>query len=120
MLITEIAKEANVSPATVSRALNWPEIVAPATLARIRSVMEKHNYVPAPPSRRRGPKMSRNQETLTFAERGTLRTRAHSLELFELVVKSVDLFRLVSTHQAKGGALIFRYPDGREERPLLL
>ncbi|MBL9203084.1 MAG: LacI family DNA-binding transcriptional regulator [Opitutaceae bacterium] len=56
MLITEIAKKAKVSPATVSRAINQPQIVAPASLARIRSVMEKHNYVPAPLERRRGPK----------------------------------------------------------------
>jgi LacI family transcriptional regulator len=40
----------------VSRAINQPQIVAPDSLARIRSVMEKHNYVPAPLHRRRGPK----------------------------------------------------------------
>jgi LacI family transcriptional regulator len=57
MLITEIAKKAKVSPATVSRAINQPQIVAPESLARIRSVMEKHNYVPAPLARRRGPKV---------------------------------------------------------------
>lgn len=56
MLITEIAKKAKVSPATVSRAINQPQIVAPESLARIRSVMEKYNYVPAPLHRRRGPK----------------------------------------------------------------
>ena len=56
MLITEIAKKAKVSPATVSRAINQPQIVAPESLARIRLVMEKHNYVPAPLHRRRGPK----------------------------------------------------------------
>jgi LacI family transcriptional regulator len=57
MLITEIAKKAKVSPATVSRAINQPQIVAPDSLARIRSVMEEHNYVPAPINRRRGPKV---------------------------------------------------------------
>ena len=56
MLITEIAKRAKVSPATVSRAINQPQIVAPDSLARIRAVMEKHHYVPAPLHRRRGPK----------------------------------------------------------------
>jgi LacI family transcriptional regulator len=56
MLLTEIAKKARVSPATVSRAINQPQIVAADSLARIRSVMEAHNYVPAPLSRRRGPK----------------------------------------------------------------
>jgi LacI family transcriptional regulator len=56
MLITEIARKARVSPATVSRAINQPQIVAPDSLARIRAVMEQHNYVPAPVNRRRGPK----------------------------------------------------------------
>ncbi len=56
MLITEIARKARVSPATVSRAINQPQIVAPDSLARIRAVMEQHNYVPAPLNRRRGPK----------------------------------------------------------------
>ncbi|MEO6243789.1 MAG: LacI family DNA-binding transcriptional regulator, partial [Opitutaceae bacterium] len=61
MLITEIARKAKVSPATVSRAINQPQIVAPDSLARIRSVMEAHNYVPAPLSRRRGPKAKVSQ-----------------------------------------------------------
>jgi LacI family transcriptional regulator len=62
MLITEIAKKAKVSPATVSRAINQPDIVAPDSLARIRSVMEKHNYVPAPLDRRRGPKTRQSEQ----------------------------------------------------------
>lgn len=56
MLITEIARKAKVSPATVSRAINQPQIVAPESLARIRAVMQQHNYSPAPVHRRRGPK----------------------------------------------------------------
>ena len=62
MLITEIAKKAKVSPATVSRAINQPQIVAPDSLARIRSVMEEHNYVPAPANRRRGPKVRMTEQ----------------------------------------------------------
>ncbi len=58
MLITEIARKARVSPATVSRAINQPEIVAPESLARVRAVMQQHNYVPAPVHRRRGPKQA--------------------------------------------------------------
>jgi LacI family transcriptional regulator len=57
MLITEIARKAHVSPATVSRAINQPQLVAAESLARIRAVMQQHNYVPAPLSRRRGPKV---------------------------------------------------------------
>ena len=56
MLLSEIAHKARVSPATVSRAINQPELVAPDSLARIRAVMQQHNYVPAPLNRRRGPK----------------------------------------------------------------
>jgi LacI family transcriptional regulator len=56
MLITEIALKARVSPATVSRAINQPQLVAADSLARIRAVMQQHNYVPAPLNRRRGPK----------------------------------------------------------------
>jgi LacI family transcriptional regulator len=62
MLITEIAKKAKVSPATVSRAINQPQIVAADSLARIRSVMEEHNYVPAPLNRRRGPKLRMSEQ----------------------------------------------------------
>ena len=62
MLITEIAKKAKVSPATVSRAINQPQIVAPDSLARIRLVMEEHNYVPAPLNRRRGPKVRMSEQ----------------------------------------------------------
>lgn len=117
MLITEIAKEAGVSPATVSRALNWPDIVAPATLARIRSLMDKHNYVAAPVARRRGPKTGRHPQALTRA--ATSLGITDRWELVELVVKCVDFFKLASAHQAKGGTVILRYPDGREERVLL-
>ncbi|MEO7599659.1 MAG: LacI family DNA-binding transcriptional regulator [Opitutus sp.] len=56
MLITEIAREARVSPATVSRAINQPQLVASESLARIRAVMQHHNYVPSPLSRRLGSK----------------------------------------------------------------
>ena len=52
MLITDIAREARVSPATVSRAINQPQLVASESLARIRAVMQHHNYVPSPLSRR--------------------------------------------------------------------
>jgi len=57
MLITEIARKARVSPATVSRAINQPQLVAAESLARIRAVMQEHNYVPAPINNRRGPKV---------------------------------------------------------------
>lgn len=62
MLITEIARQAQVSPATVSRAINQPQLVAADSLARIRAVMQQNNYVPAQPNRRRGPKAGRSAQ----------------------------------------------------------
>ncbi|HVU35648.1 MAG TPA: LacI family DNA-binding transcriptional regulator [Opitutaceae bacterium] len=56
MLLRDIAHQAGVSPATVSRAINQPTLVAADSLARIRTVMREHNYEPAPLERRRGPK----------------------------------------------------------------
>jgi LacI family transcriptional regulator len=62
MLITEIARQARVSPATVSRAINQPNLVASESLARIRAVMQQHNYVPAPMSRRLVSKSKRSEQ----------------------------------------------------------
>jgi DNA-binding LacI/PurR family transcriptional regulator len=62
MLITEIARKARVSPATVSRAINQPQLVAAESLARIRAVMRENNYVPAPLSQRRGPKVHQSEQ----------------------------------------------------------
>jgi DNA-binding LacI/PurR family transcriptional regulator len=56
MLLTEIAREARVSPATVSRAINQPAIVSLETLERIREVIRRFNYIPVPIEQRRGPK----------------------------------------------------------------
>lgn len=56
MLIAEIARKANVSPATVSRVINQPHLVAPDRLARVQAVMNAVNYTPTPLHRRRGPK----------------------------------------------------------------
>ena len=56
MLIADIAQRAKVSPATVSRVINQPHLVAPDRLARVQAVMTAVNYVPTPLHRRRGPK----------------------------------------------------------------
>ncbi len=46
MNIYEVASEAGVSISTVSRVINSPEKVAPATRARVQEVLAKNNYVP--------------------------------------------------------------------------
>ena len=54
MLVTQIAQQACVSPATVSRAINQPHRVGPASLARVRAVLHQHNFSPRPHPERRG------------------------------------------------------------------
>jgi LacI family transcriptional regulator len=44
--ISDIAKRVNMTPTTVSRALNKPGLVKPATLARILEVARELDYVP--------------------------------------------------------------------------
>jgi len=56
MLIADIARKAKVSPATVSRVINQPHLVAADRLARVQAVMASVNYAPTPLHRRRGPK----------------------------------------------------------------
>ncbi|HQC82724.1 MAG TPA: LacI family DNA-binding transcriptional regulator, partial [Bacillota bacterium] len=46
MNIKEIARQAGVSVATVSRVLNHPETVAPKTRERILDLMEQMDYKP--------------------------------------------------------------------------
>lgn len=46
MNIKQIAKKAGVSVATVSRVLNHPENVAPATREKIQKIMEQEGYTP--------------------------------------------------------------------------
>jgi len=44
--LADVAKVAGVSPITVSRVLNRPELVAPATIEKVRQVIERTGYVP--------------------------------------------------------------------------
>src|SRR5690554_4671502 len=46
MSIVEIAKQAGVSPATVSRVFNRPELVSAATRNRILETAQRHGYQP--------------------------------------------------------------------------
>ena len=41
--IKQVALEANVSVATISRALQNPEVVAPATLERVQAAIQKRS-----------------------------------------------------------------------------
>lgn len=44
--ITEVAAAAGVSPITVSRALNTPDLLSKATLRRVRAAVDRLGYVP--------------------------------------------------------------------------
>jgi LacI family gluconate utilization system Gnt-I transcriptional repressor len=44
--LADVAKLAGVSPITVSRVLNRPEMVAPGTIETVRQVVERMGYVP--------------------------------------------------------------------------
>lgn len=44
--LRDVAKLANVAPITASRALNTPDAVSPAVLARVREAVERTGYVP--------------------------------------------------------------------------
>ena len=46
MNIKQIAKEAGVSVATVSRVINHPENVAPKTRERIQKIIDEEEYTP--------------------------------------------------------------------------
>ena len=44
--IDDIAKEAGVSKATVSRVISHPELVKPKTQLKVQAVMDKYSYIP--------------------------------------------------------------------------
>ena len=46
MNIRELAKEAGVSVATISRVINHPEAVLPETRERVQAIIEKYNWRP--------------------------------------------------------------------------
>jgi hypothetical protein len=50
----------------------------------------------------------------------TVVAKAKTGTLTELIKKSVSLFDLVAQHKAKGGTVILRHRDGREERIVIL
>ena len=49
-----------------------------------------------------------------------LRERTGAPSITELIRRSLALYDVVSEHKAAGGSLVFKYPDGREERLIIL
>ncbi len=85
--IKVVAEEAGVSPATVSRVLNQPNIVKPATREAVYSAMERHNYVP--PAAARSPK----------EQLGVIGLVVHSIHL----AVTSDLIRSLSDKATEAG-----------------
>jgi LacI family transcriptional regulator len=56
MSLSQVAKVAGVSPATVSRVLNRGTSVSRETAQKVRQAIKSVGYRPAPPAERRGPK----------------------------------------------------------------
>ena len=77
MGIVEIAKLAGVSHATVSRAMNRPDVVSSKTLEKINRVIEQTGYKPLPVSVRPGRKQAKTSNFRTgnvaFVENGDTR-----------------------------------------------
>ena len=44
--LADVAKIAGVSPITVSRAINRPELVTPQTIAHVKQIIARTGYVP--------------------------------------------------------------------------
>lgn len=65
-------------------------------------------------------RLSLDLDARTKANFEALRERTDTGSLTDLIKKSVALFDVATEHTAAGGSVIFRHPDGREERLLLL
>ena len=65
-------------------------------------------------------RLSLDLDTDTKTGFETVRAREGVASLTDLIKKSVKLFDIVTANQKAGVATIFRHPDGKEERIVLL
>ncbi len=61
-------------------------------------------------------RLSLDLAAVTKSNFETLRERTDTSSLTELIKKSVALFDIATEHNAMGGTIICRHPDGTEER----
>lgn len=85
--LEDVAKEAGLSPMTVSRALNNPKVVRPATIARVMDAVKTTGYIP----------------NMLAGGLATRRTK-----LIAVVVPQINNNMFVDTVQAIGDALALR------------
>ena len=97
--IKDVAREANVSVATVSRVLNGSGPVSDETRRRIREVASRMRYVP-----HSGARSLITRPALLFADEPTGQldhaTARHLLDLLERKLKDLDTAVIIATHDA--------------------
>ena len=115
MSISQVAKLAGVSNATVSRVINAHPRVAPDTVRSVREAMKKLGYVPSP--RRPGPKplstrwrLGGEGKNLAFLVIGTSRGRA--TPGFEQLLSGVS-----NGVSRNGLSLVFHHVGGDDDLP---
>ncbi|NLJ47113.1 MAG: LacI family transcriptional regulator, partial [Treponema sp.] len=82
MRIEDIAREAGVSSATVSRVLNRPDLVRPDTRERVEAVIRAHEYIPDSLARSLASKQSRTVGVLIISI-----SNAYYMEITEAIHK---------------------------------
>lgn len=96
MNIRELAKEAGVSVATISRVINHPEAVLPETRERVQAIIEKYNYDPKP--------VNRNKRFVSLIVPAAARAQGVLLGVQSVLAPKGILVNLVETAQVPGGA----------------
>ena len=81
MTLHDLARELNLSIATISRALSRPEVVAPLTRQRVLAAVHRHSYTPNGTTR-----SLRTQQTRTI---GVVVSDIRN-SFFAAVVKAID------------------------------
>jgi LacI family transcriptional regulator, gluconate utilization system Gnt-I transcriptional repressor len=115
--LADVARMAQVSPMTASRAINQPELVAPDTAARVRAAAERLAYVP---NRVAGGLSSRKSNVVIAVIPSTLNpvfTDMVEALRGELLGAGYELFLGLSDHASRRedellDAVISRRPDG--------
>lgn len=95
MNIRELAKEAGVSVATISRVINHPEAVLPETRERVQAIIEKYNYDPKP--------VNRNKRFVSLIVPAAARAQGVLLGVQSVLAPKGILVNLVETAQVPGG-----------------
>jgi hypothetical protein len=57
---------------------------------------------------------------IAWDQLGRARKRTHSPSVTEIIRRSLALFDLFTEHTARGGEVVFRHPNGEEEKLRIL